>query len=58
MHLSALVAVAFGTVVSAGVPNRANQALTFGRDGTFQISIFEDLHYGEGMLIRASIVAD
>ncbi|KAL2679185.1 hypothetical protein Neosp_009948 [[Neocosmospora] mangrovei] len=47
MHWSALTVVAFGTIVSAGVPNRANQALTFGRDGTFQISIFEDLHYGE-----------
>jgi hypothetical protein len=56
MHWSALTAVAFGTIVSAGVPNRANQALAFGRDGTFQISIFEDLHYGEGRLIYVCLV--
>lgn len=25
-----------------------NQELRFTKDGTFQISVFEDLHYGEG----------
>lgn len=26
--------------------------LTFAKDGTFQISIFEDLHFGESMSVR------
>lgn len=27
---------------------QAWEPLRFGKDGTFQISVFEDLHYGEG----------
>lgn len=30
--------------------SRISQPLTFNQDGTFQISIFEDLHFGESKL--------
>ncbi|KAF5004618.1 hypothetical protein FDECE_8893 [Fusarium decemcellulare] len=49
MRAFSLTVAAFGSVALAAVSRRRpNEDLTFGRDGTFQISIFEDLHYGEG----------
>ncbi|KAM5379434.1 hypothetical protein ACJZ2D_004132 [Fusarium nematophilum] len=48
MQLTTLAAVTFGTVALAAVRRHGHgHLLAFGRDGTFQISILEDLHYGE-----------
>lgn len=46
MHLLT-VAATFGTIAAAFPSCRPNRALTFSRNGTFQISILEDLHFGE-----------
>lgn len=35
---------------AAGLPHR-DERLRFNSDGTFQISVFEDLHFGESKLI-------
>lgn len=46
--LSVLLALATGAPLEA--PSVASRPLTFGKDGNFQISVFEDLHFGESML--------
>lgn len=33
---------------AAALPSYTPKGLKFASDGTFQISVFEDLHYGEG----------
>ncbi|OAQ96467.1 hypothetical protein LLEC1_04307 [Akanthomyces lecanii] len=45
--LSVLLALATGAPLEA--PSVASRPLTFGKDGSFQISVFEDLHFGESM---------
>ncbi len=48
--LSLLLALAAGVPLEA--PSAASRRpLTFGKDGNFQISVFEDLHFGESMFI-------
>ena len=39
---------ALPTAIDPQWPLLNTQPLRFTKDGTFQISIFEDLHYGEG----------
>jgi hypothetical protein len=39
---------ALPTVTDPQWPIPKTQPLYFAQDGTFQISVFEDLHYGEG----------
>lgn len=57
--LSTIVsALSLALVVSAlDRTNGPGQPLTFNRDGTFQISIIEDLHYGEGKLRSGFTIA-
>ncbi|KAH7317119.1 Metallo-dependent phosphatase-like protein [Stachybotrys elegans] len=45
-HVPYLVA-SFGWAIAATRSNGIGEALTFSPEGTFQIAIFEDLHYGE-----------
>lgn len=42
---AAVAAVGAG---AAALPSYTPKGLKFANDGTFQISVFEDLHYGEG----------
>lgn len=46
MLLAAILAL---LALARDTPGRAFDALKFQSDGTFQISIFEDLHFGESM---------
>lgn len=46
--LAVLAIFSHGRAFPWGRSNGLGNPLRFARDGTFQISIFEDLHYGEG----------
>jgi hypothetical protein len=49
-----LVAFSRQSPVGRGTDNSSFGPLTFSADGTFRISIFEDLHFGESKLLAAS----
>lgn len=50
--LSLLLVLAAGAPLEA--PPVAARPLTFGIDGNFQISVFNDLHFGESKRINSS----
>jgi hypothetical protein len=52
MRQQVLWTIAFLTGATLGQPTN-DLRLSFGKDGKFRISVFEDLHYGEGEDNRA-----
>lgn len=51
-----LLVLASWALHTFAAPLTTKPTLRFAKDGTFQISIFEDLHYGEGVRVLEQIV--